>query len=477
MSSTVYASNESPKSSSPTSSGHLLKYFKKKGSAKVSSSASSSSSSSSTNVSPPSKKSNDGAESSRVHDCSFSVAVSEDYNLKFRRTMEDAHVYIYNYADVTDSGYFAIFDGHAGADAAHWCSKHLHYILESSLRRVEAPDDSKPRSDSSSIANSSSINSSTSKSSDFRRKRLWSKSKTADAGSKSGDAKFESPGTAHIKDTRDVPPNQRVTFALNSAFLKADAKMAKEIPVSCGCTAAVALIRWESQSSQSSQATATSPAQSATVAAPTPNSADNKSSSGEVPIVDPAQESSGSRLEVPGVDTTGKRAGSPAVSVDSQTSLSQQAADGNRARMLYTANVGDARVVLCRDGKALRLSYDHKGSDANESARITNSGGIMYANRVNGMLAVTRSLGDGYMKSLVTGSPYTTRTTLGSTDEFLIIACDGIWDVCTDQAAVDLIRDITDPKQASQTLVKHAIDNFSSDNITCMVVRLDPSVC
>jgi protein phosphatase PTC1 len=99
----------------------------------------------------------------------------------------------------------------------------------------------------------------------------------------------------------------------------------------------------------------------------------------------------------------------------------------SRQRVLYTANVGDARIVLCRSGKALRLSYDHKGSDENEGKRITSAGGLILNNRVNGVLAVTRALGDTYMKDLVTGHPYTTETVIQpDSDEFMIIACDGV---------------------------------------------------
>jgi protein phosphatase PTC1 len=47
-------------------------------------------------------------------------------------------------------------------------------------------------------------------------------------------------------------------------------------------------------------------------------------------------------------------------------------------------------------------------------------------NRVNGVLAVTRSLGDAAMKEFVVGSPYTTETSLGEDDSFLIVACDGV---------------------------------------------------
>ena len=95
-------------------------------------------------------------------------------------------------------------------------------------------------------------------------------------------------------------------------------------------------------------------------------------------------------------------------------------------RVLYTANAGDARAVLSRGGKAVRLTYDHKGSDRQEAKRIVDAGGFVMGGRVNGVLAVTRSLGDSSMKDFVVGSPYTTETELGEEDEFLIIACDGV---------------------------------------------------
>lgn len=114
-------------------------------------------------------------------------------------------------------------------------------------------------------------------------------------------------------------------------------------------------------------------------------------------------------------------------------------------RTLYTANVGDARAVLSRGGKAVRLTYDHKGSDTREAKRISDAGGFVLNNRVNGaatlqkvaslqrltflltgVLAVTRSLGDSSMKEFVVGAPFTTETTLGPDDDYLIVACDGV---------------------------------------------------
>lgn len=124
-----------------------------------------------------------------------------------------------------------------------------------------------------------------------------------------------------------------------------------------------------------------------------------------------------------------------------------------------------------RGGKAVRLTYDHKGSDAQEAKRIMDAGGFVMNNRVNGVLAVTRSLGDSAMKEFVVGSPYTTETTLSDQDTFLIVACDGLWDVTDDQDAVDLVANEPDPQAAAACLLQHALSNFSTDNTSVMVVR------
>ena len=100
------------------------------------------------------------------------------------------------------------------------------------------------------------------------------------------------------------------------------------------------------------------------------------------------------------------------------------------------------------------------------------------------------------MKEFVVGSPYTTETTLGPDDDFLIIACDGVrlafsafgiclltssmneqlWDVCEDQEAVDIIHSpsVKDPQAASQALLDFALGRFSSDNLSVLVVALTP---
>lgn len=58
------------------------------------------------------------------------------------------------------------------------------------------------------------------------------------------------------------------------------------------------------------------------------------------------------------------------------------------------ANAGDSRAVLCRDGKAIALSEDHKPESSSEESRIQKAGGKVMNGRVNGGLNLTRSLGD-----------------------------------------------------------------------------------
>jgi serine/threonine protein phosphatase PrpC len=150
--------------------------------------------------------------------------------------------------------------------------------------------------------------------------------------------------------------------------------------------------------------------------------------------------------------------------------------DGEK-RFLHTANCGDARIVLCREGKAMRLTTDHKGTDQAEVKRIQDAGGLVVLNRVSGILAVTRSLGDLKMKEYVIGDPYCESHELLPTDALLIVACDGLWDVVGDQEVCEFVLQpgddgpMTAQALANRLLVK-AIKQGTTDNISIMVIKL-----
>ena len=128
---------------------------------------------------------------------------------------------------------------------------------------------------------------------------------------------------------------------------------------------------------------------------------------------------------------------------------------------------------------AERLSYDHRVDDLEEQDRIKKAGGFITRNRVLGILAVTRSFGDHGMKEFVSADPYLMEIDLSTRDEvpLLILACDGVWDVLTDQEAGNIIMDeyrrIGGPyEDAAQLLVSRAIERGSADNVTFIVVFL-----
>eukprot|EP01026_Neomeris_dumetosa_P059073 TRINITY_DN5513_c0_g1_i10.p1 TRINITY_DN5513_c0_g1~~TRINITY_DN5513_c0_g1_i10.p1 ORF type:complete len:298 (+),score=34.00 TRINITY_DN5513_c0_g1_i10:113-1006(+) len=143
--------------------------------------------------------------------------------------------------------------------------------------------------------------------------------------------------------------------------------------------------------------------------------------------------------------------------------------------VMYVANVGDSKCVLCRNGEGVILTVDHKPNLHDERERIENAGGVViWAGtwRVGGVLAVSRAFGDKPLKKFVVAEPHIRTETLGSKDEFLILASDGVWDVLAPSSAIQLIRHIKDPEQASKRLSEEAINRGSNDNISCVVVRL-----
>ena len=138
---------------------------------------------------------------------------------------------------------------------------------------------------------------------------------------------------------------------------------------------------------------------------------------------------------------------------------------------IVCANTGDSRAVLCRDGKAVALSHDHKPYLPKERARIEAAGGTVQYDRVNGDLAVSRALGDFVYKRAESVPPEAQAVTAfpdiidverePEQDEFIIIACDGIWDAMSSQDAVDCVRDLLTngrPPQVSEPDVGDAAD-------------------
>ncbi|KAJ9172404.1 hypothetical protein P3X46_015645 [Hevea brasiliensis] len=110
---------------------------------------------------------------------------------------------------------------------------------------------------------------------------------------------------------------------------------------------------------------------------------------------------------------------------------------------IIVANCGDSRAVLCRNGKPIPLSTDHKPDRPEEWNRIQAAGGrVIYWDvpRVLGVLAMSRAIGDNYLKPYVSCEPEVTITDRTAEDDCLILASDGLWDVVSNDTACGVAR-------------------------------------
>lgn len=152
---------------------------------------------------------------------------------------------------------------------------------------------------------------------------------------------------------------------------------------------------------------------------------------------------------------------------------------------MHLANVGDCRAVLSKSGRAEALTKDHRPGSPDERARIIGSGGFLDSDDyLNGEIGVSRAIGDFHLDSIkkpegsgaLISEPDLYDIALGSECEFVIMASDGLWDVLSNQRAVDIARGELDETQsaekAAEKLVFEAKLKESRDNITVGLVVL-----
>ena len=147
---------------------------------------------------------------------------------------------------------------------------------------------------------------------------------------------------------------------------------------------------------------------------------------------------------------------------------------------MYVANAGDCRAMLVRGTQAVALTRDHTAEDAGERRRVEEAGGSLQRDasgkwRVGAAgLAVTRGLGDFDARDDgLTPEPEITRVTLEPEDEYIVLACDGLWDVLTvDDVAGLVAATVKEPGMVAKRLVAEAMTRGSGDNITAVVAFL-----
>ena len=143
--------------------------------------------------------------------------------------------------------------------------------------------------------------------------------------------------------------------------------------------------------------------------------------------------------------------------------------------ILYCANCGDTRASLINSENYIRLSKDHRTDDLDEKKRIIKSGGMVINKRVMGALMLTRAFGDFELSDFgVIESPYVSKTEvdLNVKNQFLIIACDGIWDLNSENEFQEMIIFDNDTQSLCQKIIKGTLRKDAWDNLSVFCVKL-----
>ena len=140
-----------------------------------------------------------------------------------------------------------------------------------------------------------------------------------------------------------------------------------------------------------------------------------------------------------------------------------------RGNNLYVANAGNIRAVLCRgDGSIERLSDNHSPWDKKERHRVRKAkGDVSKSDKtalVNGVVKSTRGLGnhgDPNLKTSVIRTPFVNCLALEDSDQFLILASNGVWEVFSEEEVILLLEDIL-PEIDVKAIVRRMYDRASA---------------
>lgn len=150
---------------------------------------------------------------------------------------------------------------------------------------------------------------------------------------------------------------------------------------------------------------------------------------------------------------------------------------------IYLINCGDSRAIVSTESQVSLQTLDHKPINATERERIQNAGGSVMIQRVNGSLAVSRALGDyeyksvegrGACEQLVSPEPEIYIKKRSAVDEFVCLACDGIWDVMSNENLRDYLSSRLkiheDLVKISNDVLDMCLNKGSRDNMSVIIV-------
>lgn len=136
---------------------------------------------------------------------------------------------------------------------------------------------------------------------------------------------------------------------------------------------------------------------------------------------------------------------------------------GNRT--LLSANIGDSRAVLSRQGSAVDLTRDHKPNDEREKTRIMSMGETIEWDRFAKVhrvrnLSLSRAVGDRYAKPVVSGEVEIQHYPIQDNDEFVLLASDGLWDVMSSDDAVKFVHKRMENELSRENIFKEDVASY-----------------
>ena len=159
--------------------------------------------------------------------------------------------------------------------------------------------------------------------------------------------------------------------------------------------------------------------------------------------------------------------------------------------IIYIANVGDSLSVMYKNKKAYNLNKEHQTIIESEKQRVLKSGAIISGCRINGMLNLTRAIGDLRFKSntnlkrheqSVIALPEITKIEDIDDIDFIIMGCDGVWDCVKRQMVCEFVeKEIKEnPKKNLSEILKKIFDRcvspvsgviLGTDNMSCIIIQ------
>ena len=181
---------------------------------------------------------------------------------------------------------------------------------------------------------------------------------------------------------------------------------------------------------------------------------------------------------------------------------------------LIIANVGDSRLVLFKKNSLYFSTEDHKPGSPSEKTRIEKGGGMVYQTPsliplhqngkeieppwrvLPGRLSVSRTFGDveakneklGGMKNVVVALPDITEIELDEDFNFMVLGCDGIFDVLSNEEILECVKIVLKEKEINDLnnvniselcgyiadmIIKSSLAKDSYDNVSCIVVAIN----